>query len=285
MAVFEYTAIDSLGKPRKGILNADSPSLAGQKLKSRGYYPTSLNQVRGESGKKGRKSFRLFAPRVKQLDVVASIRQLATLLSAGLPLVQSLSGVLDQMRDTPLKRILAQTRERVNEGMTLAAAMEEHPQVFGRTFTAMIKAGESSGTLELVLERLADFQEQQLALRRKIQSTLAYPLLMLLVGGTVVFFLLAYVIPKVTQIFLDLEQALPLPTVILIKTSGFLQKGWWVLLLGGLALFLLLRRFLDTEKGRAMWDVLLLRIPLVGDLLKKIAIARFSRALGTLLAN
>jgi general secretion pathway protein F len=285
MAVFEYVAIDALGKKRKGIINAESPGVAGQKLKGLGLFPTSLEEVRSARAQVKAKTRRLFAPRVSRPELVTTTRQLATLLSAGLPLVQTLSSVLEQMPDSALKRIMAQIRERVNEGMSLAAAMEEHPQVFGQAFTAMIKAGESSGTLELVLERLADFSEQQLALRRKVQSTLAYPLLMLMVGLSVIIFLMAYVIPKVTQIFLDMNQALPLPTTLLIAASSFLHSFWWALLLLALALLLLLRRFKATPKGRKSVDRLILRTPLLGELVRKLAVSRFARALGTLLGN
>jgi general secretion pathway protein F len=285
MAVFEYTAIDTLGKKRKGIINAESPGVAGQKLRGQGLFPTSLDEVRAAKAQVRRKGRLLFGPRVTQVDLVSAIRQMSTLLSAGLPLVQTLTGVVDQMPDNALKRILAQIKERVNEGMSLAAAMEEHPQVFGRAFTAMIKAGESSGTLELVLERLADFSEQQLALKRKVQSTLAYPLLMLIVGLSVIFFLMSYVIPKVTQIFLDMDQALPLPTILLIGASSFFRTYWWALLLLLLGLLLLLRRFKNTPRGQETLDRLALNIPLAGEIIRKLAIARFARALGTLLAN
>ncbi|MFP4070964.1 MAG: type II secretion system inner membrane protein GspF [Desulfovibrionales bacterium] len=284
MAVFEYTAIDSFGKKRKGIVNADSPGIAGQKLRSQGLFPTLLDEVR--SARETRKSsVKLFTRRVNQVDMVSTIRQLSTLLSAGLPLIQAISGVLEQMRESPLKKILAQIRERVNEGMSLAAAMDEHPQHFSKAFTAMIKAGESSGTLELVLERLADFSEQQLALKRKIQSTLAYPGLMLVVGISVIIFLMSYVIPKVTQIFLDLQQALPLPTILLIETSNLFRNFWLVFLIVAVVLFFVLRRHYRTKSGKALYDRLVLRVPLVGDLIRKLAISRFARTLGTLLAN
>jgi general secretion pathway protein F len=285
MAVFEYTAIDSLGKRRKGIINAESPGTAGQKLRGQGLFPTSLEEVRAARAQVRTRTRLLFAPRIREIDLVATIRQLATLLSAGLPLVQALSSVLEQMPDSALKRIMAQLRERVNEGMSLASAMEEHPQVFGQSFTAMIKAGESSGTLELVLERLADFSEQQLALKRKVQSTMAYPLLMLVVGLSVIIFLMSYVVPKVTQIFLDMNQALPLATTLLIGVSSFFHSYWWAMLFLLLALLLLLQRFKSTPRGKETIDRLVLRAPLMGEIVRKLAIARFSRALGTLLAN
>ena len=207
MPVFEYVAIDSAGKSRKGIIDADSSRTARQKLRADGIYPSQLEETQaGEtSDTPSRFQFQFTLQRVRRTELVNTTRQLATLLSAGLPLVSALSGVLEQVRRAPLRRVLSQVRERVKEGMSLAAAFREHPTVFPSVYTAMIHAGESSGTLELVVERLADFGEQQLALQRKVRSTLAYPILMLIVGLGVVVFLMAFVIPKVTQIFVDMK--------------------------------------------------------------------------------
>jgi general secretion pathway protein F len=169
--------------------------------------------------------------------------------------------------------------------MSLAAALREHPSVFPSIYTAMIHAGETSGTLELVVERLADFGEQQAALQRKVRSTLAYPLLMLIVGLGVVVFLMAYVIPKVTQIFVDMKQQLPLPTIILIRVSELFHKYWLVLVFAIFLGFLAVRYYVKTEKGRHRYHRLMLRFPLVGPIVEKVAIARITRTLGTLLKN
>ena len=287
MPVFEYTAIDTAGKSRKGIIDADSPKTARQKLRAGGIYPTHLEESRApEIGQRlSRWQLQFIFQRVSRAELVSTTRQLATLLGSGLPLVVALSGVLEQVRRTTLRKVLSQVRERVNEGMGLAAAMNEHPAVFPSMYTAMIHAGETSGTLELVMERLADFGEQQLALQRKVRSTLAYPTLMLIVGLGVVFFLMTYVIPRVTQIFVEMKQALPLPTTILIWVSTLFQKYWLFMLLIGVLCWLSARYYCRSRKGQRYYHSLLLRLPIVGGLVQKVAIARITRTLGTLLKN
>jgi general secretion pathway protein F len=287
MPVFEYVAIDRAGKSRKGIIDADSARAARNKLRSDGIYPTRLEETQADeiSERPSRLQFRIPLQRVRRADVVSTTRQLATLLSAGLPLVSALSGVLEQVKRPALRKVLSQVRERVKEGMSLASALMEHPAVFPSVYTAMINAGETSGTLELVVERLAEFGEQQLALQRKIRSTLAYPLLMLIVGVGVVVFLMAYVIPRVTQIFVEMKQELPLPTTILIGVSEFFQKYWPLAILAIVGCFFAARYYVKTDAGRRRYDRMLLNLPVVGSIVEKVAMARITRTLGTLLHN
>jgi general secretion pathway protein F len=287
MPVFEYVAIDSAGKSRKGIIDADSARAARNKLRSDGIYPTRLEETQADeiSERPSRLQFRIPLQRVRRADVVVTTRQLATLLSAGLPLVSALSGVLEQVKRPALRKVLSQVRERVKEGMSLASALMEHPAVFPSVYTAMINAGETSGTLELVVERLAEFGEQQLALQRKIRSTLAYPLLMLIVGVGVVVFLMAYVIPRVTQIFVEMKQELPLPTTILIMVSKLFQRYWPLAILAIVGCFFAARYYVKTDAGRRRYDRMLLKLPVVGSIVEKVAMARITRTLGTLLKN
>ncbi|MBI3327666.1 MAG: type II secretion system F family protein, partial [Nitrospinae bacterium] len=182
-----------------------------------------------------------------------------------------------------LKKMITQVRERVNEGSTLADALAQHPRVFSPLFVNMTRAGESSGALEIVLERLADFTEKQVALRQKTWAAMAYPILMTFIGVGVLGFLLGYVIPTVTQIFADLKQSLPLPTLLLIAVSNMLRRFWWVgvvvialMLLGG-------ERYGRTVAGRLVLDRLRLVFPIFGKLGLKIAVSRFTRTLAILL--
>jgi len=287
MPVFEYVAIDRAGKSRKGIIDADSARAARNKLRSDGIYPTRLEETQADeiSERPSRLQFRIPLQRVRRADVVSTTRQLATLLSAGLPLVSALSGVLEQAKRPALRKVLSQVRERVKEGMSLANALMEHPAVFPSVYTAMINAGETSGTLELVVERLADFGEQQLALQRKIRSTLAYPVLMLIVGVGVVVFLMAYVIPRVTQIFVEMKQELPLPTTILIMVSELFRKYWPLAILAMVGCFFAVRYYVKTDAGRRRYDKMLLKLPVVGSIVEKVAMTRITRTLGTLLHN
>ncbi len=287
MAVYEYVAFDERGKEIKGIIDADSPRLARQKLRANGIFPISLKEEKKTEGEIGARDISLswFSRRIKLSDVTVMTRQLSTLIGAGLPLVTSLNGLLEQTENPSLKRVIAQIRERVNEGNSLASALAEHPRVFSPLFVNMVEAGEASGTLELVLERLADFIERQQSLRYKIYATLAYPTIMLIIGTTILFLLITFVIPAVTKIFEKTQQALPLPTVILIAVSNFLKHYWWLLVLIFAAIVLVFRKFVSTPKGREWFDRIKLNFPVVGKINRKVAVARFSRTLGVLLKN
>jgi general secretion pathway protein F len=287
MPVYEYTAIDVAGKSRTGIIDADSPRSARQKLRSNGVYPIHLDETHKAGDRQEQSGWRLRLPfqRVRRAELVSTTRQLATLLSAGLPLVAALTAVLEQVNRKALRKVLSQVRERVNEGMSLSSALSEHPAVFPTVYTAMIHAGETSGTLELVMERLADFGEQQLAIQRKVRSNLAYPMLMLIVGTGVVFFLMTYVIPRVSQIFVEMKKALPLPTILLIRVSTLFQRFWPVLVAAIFLCALVARSYIRTQKGRRAYHRLLLRLPIAGGIVLKLAIARMTRTLATLLSN
>jgi general secretion pathway protein F len=285
MPVYEYRALDGRGKEKKGVISAESSRTAQDRLRQKHLYPREITpiQSRPQSSSSNWRT-RLFN-RVNSGDLVVTMRQLATLLSAGLPLATCLDSVLQQVEKRGLHRTLAQIRERINEGSSLAAAMEEQRQAFPPTYAAMVRAGESSGTLELVLERLAEFGEQQEALKRKLQSSLAYPVLILLVSLGVIFFLMSYVVPKVTQIFLDFEQALPLPTIILMQISAVFHAYWWTLPLLFLAGVVILKRMAASRRGRTLLDSWLLRMPLFGSLVHNIVLSRYCHTLGTLLKN
>ena len=213
-------------------------------------------------------------------------RQLATLLGAGLPLVQSLTTLIAQTSHPQLKTILSRVREEVNEGNSFSQTMTHYPQVFPAFYLNMVRAGEASGTLHLVLERLADFSEKQQALKGRVRAALAYPLFMFLIGSVVLFFLVTFVVPNVTRIFDEMHQTLPLITIILIGVSRFLETFWWVIVAGLIGAFVALKYFLSkTQKGRTLLDRTLLALPVIGQMNRKMAVARFSRTLGTLLES
>jgi len=219
-------------------------------------------------------------------EVAAMTRQLSTLLGAGLPLVPSLTTLVAQTANPRMKAILAQIRENVNEGNSLTASMSCFPHAFPPLYVNMVRAGEASGKINLVLERLADFMENQQTLRTKIRSALAYPLLMFLIGSLVLFFLITFVVPNITKIFAEMHQNLPAITVFLIAVSTFFKNFWWGIALAGAAGFLFLRYgIINTERGGYIWDRLKLKVPLFGGLNQKMAMARFSRTLGTLLQS
>lgn len=285
MPVYEYRALNTSGRAVKGIVDADSSRAARLKLRRNGIFPTELHEEAEAQGDKREFDVLRFLRRVKLQEVAITVRQLSTLLSAGLPLVESLTAIIEQVPNPALKKIVTQVRERVNEGSSLADAFAQHPRIFSSLFVNMTRAGERSGALEIVLERLADFTENQVAFRHKISAAMVYPILMTFVGIGVLGFLLGYVIPTVTQIFEDLKQTLPLPTLILMMASDALRRFWWVGVVV-LALILLgIDRYSRTEAGRLVLDRVKIKAPIFGPLALKVAIARFTRTLAILLRS
>ncbi len=287
MPVYEYTALSSSGKKTKGIIDADSVSAARQKIKSRGQYPVEITETTPQAGKSGRTSFLHIelGQRVRQQEIHIATRQLATLLGAGIPLVQALNGLIEQTTNKSLKKIIAQIKDSVNEGNSLTAALSEHPRLFSRIYINMVRAGEASGSLDVVLERLAEFGESQQALKARIKAALTYPLFMAVVGTLVLFLLITFIVPSITRVFEGTSQALPLPTIILISLSGFFKNYWWLLILLIATAIMVVRFFITRPTGRRLWDRLKLTLPLLGDLNIKIASARLGRTLSSLLES
>jgi general secretion pathway protein F len=286
MAVYEYKALNSQGKTIRGVIDASTSLEARSKLRRDGVFAFELNTAELEKTSHEKRLFPAGIFRwIKKGETAILTRQLATLLRAGLPLDQSLTALIDQVESEPLKKIVIQIREKVKEGSAFSDALSEHPRVFSELYCHMIRAGEASGALDLVLERLATFLEQSIQQQRKIRASLAYPVLMCFIGIAVIIFLMIFVIPTITTIFSEMSQQLPLPTQILISTSLFV-KNFWLLIAGILfCLYLFLRRYFKTESGKMVKDTLSLRIPLLGSLKKKFAISRFAQTMGTLISG
>lgn len=288
MPVYEYSALDAEGRKRKGIVDAGSTAAARQKLREMAVFPVEIAETadrkQEETAARGG-AIHLFR-KVGLQELAVMTRQLATLLGAGLPLVPSLAALVAQIRHPVLKTTLARIKDEVNEGKSLTQSISHFPEVFPPFYVNMVRAGEASGTINLVLERLADFNEGQQALKTKIRSALAYPLFMFFIGSGVLFFLITFVVPNITNIFREMHQTLPGITVFLIVVSGFLKAFWWIialiLLAGIVGLRYVIRR---TERGRYLWDRFKLNVLLFGALNRKIAVARFSRTLGTLIQS
>jgi len=287
MSVFEYVALDEKGRQRKGFVDAPGIAAARQKLREENVYPVEINQAadRKETALAGVFKINIWE-RVSVKDASMFTRQLSTLLGAGMPLVPSLSILIKQANNPLLKKSLAQIREQVNEGKSLTESMSNFPQIFQPFYLNMVRAGEASGTINLVLERLADFSENQQALMSKIKSAMYYPIAVLFVGSAVIFLLMTFLVPKITGIFADMHQTLPLVTIILIVISNFLKSFWWLILIL-LAVAVAAFRYMTTgtEGGKRQWDNAKLKIPVWGQINRKIAIARFSRTLATLLQS
>ena len=288
MPVFEYHALNQSGQKQTGIIDADSVLAARSKLRQQHVFPVSIREIATESvSAKGHHSptFSLSFTRIGKGEIALTTRQLATLISAGFPLVTALSTLIPQADSKGMQRMLSGIKSTVEEGNSFSEALSHYPAVFSPVYINMITAGESSGTLDLVLERLADMTERQEEMRKRIQAALAYPLFMCIIGAAILFFLIIYIVPGVIDIFTDMHQTLPLPTRLLISLSDFFQSFWWAVLLLPALFWTPLHLIRKTSRGRLATDRLLLRLPQAGTLIKKSASAKFSRILSALLTN
>ena len=286
MAVFVYRGVDRRGKRVKGVLDADSPKALRGLLRRDGVMVTEVLEESVARVKKSREvDFSRYFNRPRAVDIAMATRQLATLLKAGIPLVEALSALIDQLEKPALQSAFTQVRDKVNEGTSLAEALKQHPTIFSNLFVNMVAAGEASGTLEVVLARLAEFLENQSRLQSKVVGALAYPMFMLVLMIGIVFLMMVVVVPKVTGIFEDFGEALPWYTQLLMAVSSVFANFWWliaILLGGSVYAFVRWRR---TEEGRKQWDAIVLKLPLFGRLVLLVAVTRFARTLATLLSS
>lgn len=287
MAVYEFRGIQvATGKPVKGFRDADNAKALRGVLRKDGVLLTEATEQNQKKEQDKRKlDFLAFMRKPSTSDVAIMTRQLATLVRAGVPLVDSVAALTDQVEKQVLVRVLTELRENLNEGTSFAKSLAKHPAVFPPLYVNMVAAGEASGTLEAVLERLADFMEGQARLKGKVSAALAYPILMVIIGGGLVGVLMVAVVPKVTSIFDNLGKALPWYTQLLIFVSNTLAGFWWLILgLIGLGVYLF-RRWKKTPAGHLRWDTFRLKVPIFGKLNLLVAVARFSRTLATLLSS
>ncbi|MBI4702130.1 MAG: type II secretion system inner membrane protein GspF [Deltaproteobacteria bacterium] len=286
MAVFEYRGIlASTGKSVRGVRDAENAKALRALLRRDGVLLTGAAEEKA-AAQEGRRQIdlRRLVARVSAADLAMMTRQLATLVHAGIPLFESLTALIEQVEKDQLKRALSGVRDHVREGTSFAAALEQHPKIFSSLYVNMVRAGEASGTLEAVLERLTHFMEGQAKLRGKVVAALAYPALMVVIATTILSVLMVAVVPKVTSIFQSMDRALPWYTSLLIAVSHFLSDYWWLVLGAGSVAAILFRRWRRTPQGRERWDSFTLATPIFGPLVQMVAIARFSRTLATLLA-
>ncbi|MCB9522130.1 MAG: type II secretion system inner membrane protein GspF [Myxococcales bacterium] len=287
MAVFEFKGLNKAGKEVKGVRDADNEKALRALLKKEGIFLTQVGKGRAEG--QGLLSAEVdvaqYFERITPTDIAIFTRQLATLVKAGIPLVESLSAVVDQVEKPKLRKVLVKVRQDVQEGSSLAAALKQHPKVFTPIFFNMIRAGEASGTLDQVLTRLAEFTEASVKLRQKITSAMMYPVIMVGMGGLILVGMFVYVIPQITQIFEDTGQELPFLTRLLIGFSHMLREYWWLSMLGFIGAVWGFRKWKATPKGHKTWDRQRLRFPIFGTLFLMIGVSRFTKTLATLLSS
>jgi len=286
--IFEYKAIDAENKVKRGIIDADTTRDARLKLKKERLFVTDIREakarrrgpirIRGVTG--------VETPNKLRTEQVAAVtRQMASLLQAGIPLAEALRMIIEQAPDKRIESAFREIREKVTQGMPFGDAVLQHPAYFTDLYSNMVKAGESSGSLDKVLVRVAGFLQAQTRLKNKVGAALIYPSIMACVGVIVVAVLMTFVVPRVTQLLKGRGQDLPLPTHVLISVSNFLVDYWLLVLIGLLLLSIGFQLFVNSDKGGLVWDRFKLRLPVFGDLMKKQAMARFSTTLATLLRS
>ncbi len=280
---FQYKVKDKSGKLVEGSLEAENAQLVVSKLRSMGYVPIEIQQQGGTSLQRDLKL--PFADRIKLKDVAVFSRQFATMINSGLSLLRSLSILAEQTESKPLAEVANQVRMDVEKGSSLSQAMVKHPKAFNRLYVSMVRAGEVGGALDSVLMRLADTIEKQVELRRKVKSAMTYPLVVAVLVLVIVSAMLLFVIPMFQGIYKELGGTLPAPTQFLINISKICRKFWYLIFvveIGGAFAF---RRWINSEEGRKQWDAIKLKVPVFGKLVRKTALARFSRTLSALVRS
>lgn len=286
MANFLYSARDSLGKIAKAEIAAESMEQARSLLKRQGYFVTSIKEAKGRTKEKQeeeRKKVAItFFQKVGLDELVVFSRQFATLVRAGLTLTNTLSTLHDQTNNPLFKKIIDGVIRDVEAGETLSDSFAKYPRVFSSLFVSLVRAGEAGGTLDTVLEEIADYYDKEQDLIQKIRSAFTYPIIVIVIAFGVVLFLLAVVVPVFEQVYKQLNVSLPLPTIILLSISKVIKKFWYLIVLGGIGGFVFYQRFKDTKTGKPMVDNIKLRLPIFGNLNLKTSLSRFARTFGLL---
>ncbi|MEC9477468.1 MAG: type II secretion system F family protein [Planctomycetota bacterium] len=290
MAVFEYEAIGPGGQKKRSTIEAGSQQEAIKQLRSRGLKPTKIReskkaQAAAGGGRKKKKGLNIFGGRVTQAEMVQFTQQLATLQDAGLPIVRSLKILADQMKPGTFQDQLTKVTEDVEGGSTLSEALEKFPKTFDTLFVAMVKAGEAGGVLDTILQRLSDFQEKSMKLRKKVQGAMVYPIAVICVAALILGFIMTKVIPQFQKMFADMNTALPGPTQALLGFAEAVQSYWWA---APIVIFLMMAAIKGigrTSAGELMIDRSKLRAPIFGQIVKKSTVSRFCRTLGTLIQS
>jgi len=281
MAVYEYRGLDRSGRHVKGVIDATNADSAKKKLKSKDVYPETIRElVRG-----GRRTFLSFSFTRKRTVTVAITRQLSFLLSAGMPVTNALDGVIDQLEETSTKSMMIEIKDKVKEGKSVSQAFSKYPDYFNQMYVSTLHAGEVSGKLEAVFERLARMYEQNQAFIGKIKGSLTYPSLMLLFGVLIIVFLVSFIVPTFSRLFSEFGQTLPVPTRILIGVSDVITTAWWAFLLFLGAVFFGVRRMYRTGVWKQRLDGLVLKLPLANKLLLETFRIRFSYTMSLMLGN
>ena len=278
---FAYKVRDQQGKLVTGTLEAESVTIVAGKLRSMGYVPVSIESGNSKSMAREIK-IPYFSGRIKLKEVAVFSRQFATMINSGLTLLRSLSILADQTSNKELARIIGEVRRDVERGSSLSIALAKHPKAFSRLYIAMVRSGETGGSLDTVLARLATTIEQQVNLRRKVKSAMTYPVVVGVIVVLILVAMLIFVVPMFKGMYADLNSKLPLPTLVLLGVSNVFKKLWFLVFAGVGGGVWAAKRWVKTTAGRRRWDAWKLKAPVFGQLAHKTALARFSRSLSAL---
>lgn len=281
MPVYVWKGKDAKGNKRSGEIEANNENIARLLLRRQN---VSVNKIKPKP-KDIFENVKWLQPRVKAKDVVIFIRQFATMIDAGLPLVQGLDILHQQQTNRTLKTVIKQVKEEVEGGATFADALKKHPKIFDDLTVNLVAAGEVGGILDVILNRLATYMEKIAALKKKVKGAMTYPAVVTIIAVLVMAVILIFVIPVFSKMFSDFGSALPAPTQFVINLSNAVRSYFHWFILALIVLALVFRKFRKTEKGRDLTDRLLLRLPVFGMLLRKVAVAKFTRTLGTMLSS
>jgi general secretion pathway protein F len=279
MPTFRYSAFNASGGDVSGVIDAGTLNEARLQLKQKGLYAKEIAPAE-ETVSRWQLKRGVSIP-----DLSLATRRLATLLGSAVPVYEAVATLWEQEPAGELKKVLGRVRDRLAEGQGLAQSLAAEPAVFSESYVGMVAAGEASGALEVVLERLAEFQEDQAEVRSRVITALVYPAIMVVVGGGVMLVLLAFVVPKIVAVFEQNKATLPFITILLIKASTVLRKGWWLLLLAAFGLYEGAKKLSKNEEMVKKRDRLLLKLPLAGVLWQRLVLSRFTKVLGLLLQS
>lgn len=281
MPVYVWKGKNSYGEKRKGEIEAVNEAAAlGQLKRLRVENPRIKEKPKGLF-----ENIAIFQPKVSGKDIVIFTRQMSTMIDAGLPLVQCLQILAKQQRNSTFKRVLTEIQTNVESGTTLADSMRKHPKIFDNLYSNMIEAGELGGILDTILFRLAVFKEKAMALQKKIKGAMVYPVICLAVALVILVVILVFVVPVFAKMFEDFGSNLPAPTQFVVNTSLFLKSNILFILFGAFIVSFVIKKIYNTDKGRLIIDGFLLKAPVVGSLLRRIAVSKFTRTLSTMLQS
>jgi general secretion pathway protein F len=292
MAIYDYKAYGPGGKAVRGVVDAENVKAARMKLKKQGLAVFEIAEKSGSSAVANAKTPGggtaapgFFSGKVGIKDVSMMTRQLASLVKANIQLVEALNAMVEQSEHPLIKIVLAQVRQDVNEGLSLSKAMSKHPRVFDNIFVNMIEAGEASGTLALILIRLADLKEAQMRLRTKIVSGMTYPALMLFVASVLMIAIFTFVLPQLKTVFESMNKKMPPMTIVLMATSDIIITYWYLILGGIVGSVSFFVKWKNSAAGRPAWDAIQLKFPVFGPLIRMIGVQRFTSTMATLLGS